>query len=559
MSIRHPALVLMVGAIALLIDFGNYANAGEPKGDGLHRIPSPLRSAFENRMKPRTGYFKYRVYFTMPPTTRTIEHFEQRFAGDNFSIRELLDSDGIRLRDPLGQPRLGVAYACRESQIVVDRALGQVFGHVESADSMTLSDFKPNGPFVQDIRTVGLFYTSFRGNSPLEALGEFEKSDPIREFTEENLNGGVIRVRCRSIPRAASREEAHIGRYSAWTINPAQDWSITEYESYELSTKGERQFACTMAVENVQVDGYWWPKRVHAKCESTGYDYRVEFDEIELDRAEHPVRIDADSLELPVGVPVFGAKFLGQRVPMGRHIGGGVVLSEDEWQRTKKNYAVDHLNSWIRAQHAKGEGSYPSWWHDPNLASPSDKFPTTLDAWEVYVRRWIAKHSSSGVYRLREPITENQCNAAWAILEDSRKAARPIADRVQRARRELKGKIDTLEKELAVATDDRVREEGNAGSSRMLMLKQQLAQVKSDLVHLEQPSAEIEMVFRRLKSRLEGLLTARQASSDNIMDPALEFEKLPSGRHQINDPSNPKRQRIVVVPEIRNREAKPKE
>lgn len=557
MSIRLSILVPVVFVVAISIGFRNCADADTPKGAGRHSIPSPLRKAFESRMKPRSGYFKYRVHFTMPPTTRTIDHFEQRFAGDNFSIRELLDPDGIRLRDPLGQPRLGVAYACRESQIVFDRALGQVFGHVDSADSITLSDFKPNGPFVQDIRTVGLFYTSFRGNSPLEALGEFEKPDPIREFTEETLNGGVVRVQCRSIPQRASREEAHVGRYSAWTINPAQDWSITEYESYELSAKGERQFVCTMEVENVQVDGYWWPKRVQARCESTGYEYRVEFDEIELDRADHPARIDADSLGLPIGVPVFGAKFVGQHLPMGRHIGGGVVVSEEEWQRTKENYDVRGLSSWIRAQHSKGEGSYPSWWHDPNLASPSDKFPTILDAWEIYVRRWIAKHSSSGVYRLREPLTEKQRNAAWAILEDSRKAARPIADRIQRTKRELKEKIDTLEKEIVAATNDRDRKERNGGASKMS--EQRLFQAKSDLLQIEKPSEEIELVFGRLKSRLEGLLTARQASADNIMDPALEFEKLPPGRHQINDPSNPKRQRIVVVPEIRNRETKPRD
>lgn len=559
MSIRLSILVPVVFVVAISIGFRNCADADMPKGAGRHSIPSPLRKAFESRMKPRSGYFKYRVHFTMPPTTRTIDHFEQRFAGDNFSIRELLDPDGIRLRDPLGQPRLGVAYACRESQIVFDRALGQVFGHVDSADSITMSDFKPNGPFVQDIRTVGLFYTSFRGNSPLEALGEFEKPDPIREFAEETLNGGVIRIQCRSIPQGAAREGAHVGRYSAWTINPAQDWSITDYESYELSTKGERQFVCTMEVENVQVDGYWWPKSVHAKCESTGYEYRVEFDEIELDRADHPARIDADSLGLPIGVPVFGAKFVGQHLPMGRHIGGGVVVSEEEWQRTKEHYDVGGLSSWIRAQHAKGEGSYPSWWHDANLASPSDEFPTTIDvdAWEVYVRRWIAKHSSSGVYRLREPLTEKQCNAARAILEDSRKAARPIADRIERTKRELKLKIDSLEKEIVAATNDQSLEERKAKASKML--EQRLSQARSDLMHLEKPSGEIELEFGRLKSRLEGLLTARQASADNIMDPALEFEKLPPGRHQVNDPSNPKRQRIVVVPEIRNRETNPRD
>ncbi|MCZ6681695.1 MAG: hypothetical protein O7B26_00820, partial [Planctomycetota bacterium] len=241
-----------------------------------------------------------------------------------------------------------------------------------------------------------------------------------------------------------------------------------------------------------------WPRKSESVAPHSGYSYSIEYEHVEFDRPDHPRKIGPDLFGLPVGIGVYAPEF------NGRYLGDGEMVSEAAWGGIRDRYDPAPLRAFWTRNMASNRGTVPTWWGDERFALEGLAY--TPDLWEVYVRRWILKYKYSQFYNIAHPhpLSEQQINAALAILKDCRKKARPILESVSK---ELSAINKALGSSSSPAPGESVEElepkdtEANRRKANLLARRK---------AKLEEPNPGIVRLFAELKQRLDDLLRLEQ-------------------------------------------------
>ncbi|MBK8269851.1 MAG: hypothetical protein IPK83_16780 [Planctomycetes bacterium] len=285
-----------------------------------------------------------------------------------------------------------------------------------------------------------------------------------------------------------------------WKIEPRKDYAIVEISGYVESSDGSRKLIEHMETTHQKIDGRWWPKKCHAEFTKGGSE-TLTFSAAEFDRKNHPSSLDVEIMGIPPGLNAVDRRnFSPDSGPlkMGRYIGGGSIVSVTEWHQTyEKQFDAGELASFIANANSLGKGKYPRWWSAGPESFALENVEYSPDLWEAYVRRWILRHSfqaiEAGNVSGSSELTTGQVEAAWSILSDCRKQAKPLLLRMQ--------------EKASVATSQNAEQASSAG--------------RSDTVNLtpkpvEPDKTELGRIFSSLRKRLDGLLTTKQSRANKI-------------------------------------------
>lgn len=519
-------------------------------------IPEVLVKAHEARMAPRTGYLEYVQVLRMGGNAETRSRFIARIAGEDLYLVNSGDSDGVVLRQPDGTPLLGVNGACVPQLSVVRYSRGEYWTRRENDPGLNLMEVEQSPPFL-DPRQLGLHWSPAPFEHPLRRLQDMrENSDPAARYRVESSRGLTV-VTCEVSQDQPVRHRSLM----VWTIDEGRGNSISQIELLEQIEDGALRRLCQLECQNELFDGYWWPRRIESRCEGTGFYMSTNFTHVEFDRPDQPAAIDPDMLGAPPGAMVGTSRFSSRR-QLGRYLGAGEVITEDEFHHIKSNYDLDAIKAWAENVMAN-RGAYPAWWDDASGRFGLEGVEHKPDEWEAYVRRWILKRSSGEAYKLAEPLTEKQKTAAWAVLADCKKRSHPIVEKraaeLAEARKRLGENRKVIEdlraqtgateqgnadqgKGIAAATPAGAKHATAAGGSagempkpstggseeakpvaredeRLTQAMQASQRLLAAVRELEKPDGRLAEIFEELKRRLDGLLTSVQRSDANVLPP----------------------------------------
>lgn len=354
-----------------------------------------------------------------------------------------------------------------------------------------------------DPRSAGLYPIAFFETSPDDWLQDLQQKG--YEWTEKK-RVGVIEVSGSPEKQAAKGEPF---RVIVWRIDPEKDDAILDIRVFAGHSDGRRELLEHMKADYRQFDGRWWPTRCMTKSEAgAGYEEFI-FTRVEFDREEHPSKLGPDVLGIPPGINAIDRIHHtpgSGPLKMGRYIGGGQIVSVDDWHEHYKNlHDSTAFTEFVARAQAIGRGAYPMWWSAGEDTLGVENVSRTPDLWEVYVRRWITRHNygiagAQGA-ATAQSLTPAQVDAAWAILKDCRRRASPILHK--RKKNTASASLDaTQDKEPRVPTTTIPK-----GKS-----------IPANAPALDRYEKELEKIFYSLKGRLDGLLTTKQQDADVMSD-----------------------------------------
>lgn len=295
-----------------------------------------------------------------------------------------------------------------------------------------------------------------------------------------------------------------------WVIDPAMDHAVREIEQYSLAETGGRRRIWHGLNQYRLVQGKWWPHLVSIEAETGESKLILTCVRVEFDKPEHPQAFNGVDSLAPVGVEVRGAvdsRPGKQPLSFMRYIGGGKIVSEEEFNAQKDQYDLEPLRHW-QSEIERNRRYLPGWATDATGRLGVQDVEWDPDLWLTYVRRWIIFHSnprpsqagkrtpspSSRPAETRfDPLDGNQKDAAYGILADCKKRAEAVA-------RIRKFRIDDLTKQLtqfdATAQKDPKQTE---------RLKEQIESLRSER------DPKVAAIFEELKTRLGLILQSTQA------------------------------------------------
>lgn len=469
-------------------------------------VPEALRKAHEKRMDFKTAKLEFRRTLKVPGMANRIRNCEAQLAGESLLLIDKGDDDGIGSRDPrTGEPSFGVADTCLPVRMVFDADAQQYWYLRGSEISVGVFNEGWQEP-LGDIRSFGLFARDIQGKTPREMLDVTEKAD--LRWTVEVMEGDTVRVT--GADRQKPGSEYH--REYVWEIDPTRDYAVTRCVEYQVARDGSRSLLAELNAEYSFNDGRWWPRHVDSICPSTGWHASVEYKHAEFDRENHPNKINVDILGIPIGTRVSGPATEPGPMPAGRYVGAGQIIPEDQWGDFKDDYDMGPHKAFIAHQNSLEHGFYPAWWQAGEADYGIEDVAFKPDAWEAYVRRWIIKHSNGHDYKVPEPLSTRQIEAAWGILRDSRRKAEPIRKRVDEEVKAASERVRLLQQSLdqqrKASAGDKVQDGESAEAKRLQAAEKRLSEMK-------QPR-ELERLFGRLRQRLESILSSSQPLKDSL-------------------------------------------
>lgn len=480
-------------------------------------MPEPLMKAYVARTLPKTGHIRYRMITQYPQQSAQLHRIEARFSGDDLYLKDFGDDDGIRLREPDGQPLLGVMESCAPETIILERSAGRTwrYGENESACGLLRSE---DFVFHVDPRIVGLHWNPNALKTPSEMMRELESSVGRQgQRFEIRPKGELIEVHS-----TVQTDDAAIQTELVRGIAPAKGSSIVYIEfRARNSQSGVTTILARTEAEYDLIDGYWWPVRVESQCPRTKFNFVYQLEEASFDKQEHPRRLDGDLLGLPPGTFLGGPAIEGWPQKPGRYLGGGKVATGDEWPVIQDGVDLAAYDAWRQRMESNRNTAFPDWWGSDDGRFGIEAVEFRVDEWEAYVRRWVLKHSEGAGYKLFEPLTDKQKSAAQAVLIDCKKRAMPLVEKRSVELREARLMLDS-----ARASAAQSRDASPSGSARKTTAREgtaapgseKLDQLTAEIKRLESPDERIAEIFAELKGRLEELLTTRQRDpSKNIM------------------------------------------
>ncbi len=464
------------------------AATGIVLGSLIEEVPKELLEAFHYRTRAKSSKLTYVVTEERPKLShvRITNRYSATLCRNRIMVTRNVDDASIRDRDPkTGNPLLGVRGACLPKSIIVDRDSNEEW-HQSPGDTGLGLNATGDRPPLMDPRTVGLF-ASWHSDQTPQSLIEAITSWDARWAASKH--GDLVHVT--SLVKIPNLDRAAIE--TSWVLDPSKKNSPIEVSTTEHRPDGSVVMIEKTTTEYALQDGNWWPARSEWNAPLTNAIRIVVFESVEFDRPEHPQRISIDMLGRPVGVEVLKigvkGKYPSQRL---RYVGDGRTVTEEEWEATKGNYDLGPRDAYYQMMEQPiNQGHWPAWWNYDSDTYGLNEVKHKPDLWEAYVHRWITKHRPGRQYQPADALDDKQVNAAWAILEDCRKQARPIVER-QRA--------DTAK----------------------------LVADKSLKVQ-DKPDPRVESIFSELKKRLDGLLREAQIKTPSTQ-PAPRREPIPTRR-----------------------------
>ncbi|QOJ02971.1 MAG: hypothetical protein HRU71_05480 [Planctomycetia bacterium] len=477
----------------------------------------PLMKAYVARTLPKTGHIRYRMITQYPQQAAQLHRIEARFSGDDLYLKDFGDDDGIRLREPDGQPLLGVMESCAPETIILERSAGRIwrYGENESACGLLRSE---DFVFHVDPRIVGLHWNLSALKTPSEMMRELESSVGGQgQRFEIRPKGELLEIHS-----TVQTDDAAVQTELVRGIAPSKGSSIVYIEFRERNSQsGATTILARTEAEYDLIDGYWWPVRVESQCPRTKFYFLYQLEEASFDKQEHPRRLDGDLLGLPPGTFLGGPAIEGWPQKTARYLGGGKIATDAEWPTIKDGFDLAAYEAWRQRMESKRNTAFPEWWSSDDGRFGIEAVEFRVDEWEAYVRRWVLKHSEGVGYKLVEPLTDKQKSAAQAVLIDCRKRAMPLVEKRLVELREARHMLDS-----ARASAAQSRDASPPGSARQTTAREGTAasgsgkidQLAAAVKRLESPDQRVAEIFAELKRRLEELLTTRQRDpSKNIM------------------------------------------
>lgn len=481
-----------------------------------NRVPEVLVKAFRHRESFNTAAFNCRIEATHPRYAPRVRNFQMRWANSVLFLRDHGDDDGFLrpLNAVTGELPIGIRAGCTPEESVFDRSKNEWWARNVSSPMFGKTRTDDWLDYV-DVRTYGLRSIEVQRQSPGEMADHFLRRESKMGFSIEKTGAPLVRV-------TATGEKHGDGSYYdyLWEIDTEKGPEVVLAREYYVHPNGQREFASESKCALAQTDGVWWPNEVEIRS-SGGRHIRVRFDAIEFNRPEHPKKIDADTLGIPIGADVSIRGVNGRN----HYMGGGLTVDQDTWESIESQQDLGPLNALRVKARSYGTGEFPDWWQSSDDELGIKGLNDQPDLWEAYVRRWIIKHTSHLRWRVDEPLTDEQRTAAKGILDDCRKKAIPIKAKLDKERAGVLFELGKLEKTPASAETVAPVAQSSAspikvGSSPAkpvadrAVLDQKVAELKKRAAELER-SPDIERLFDELKRRLNSLLTSKQADPNS--------------------------------------------
>ncbi|MBX3393843.1 MAG: hypothetical protein KF841_00605 [Phycisphaerae bacterium] len=470
-------------------------------------MPDSLSRAFAQRMRFQTAYFEYEYRaFCSNAKQRPKLRYEARFAGKDLYWAELGDEDGIRSHEiTTGQPILGVRYACTPERAVRCND-GKDEWSIRDGEFTVRAQPTPERFLIRgtaperllDPRSAGLCPVTFSETSPDDLLQEIQQKG--YEWSEKSANG-IIEV-SGSLKKQAAEGEPF--RIVVWRIDPEKDDAILEMRVYAGYPDGRRELLERIEADHAQFDGRWWPTRCITTLESRPGSEEFTFTRVEFDRKEHPSKLGPDILGIPPGLAAVDRirRTSGSGpLKMGRYVGDGQIVSVNEWyEHHKEKHNSPELTNFLSRAQAIGDGEYPKWWSAGEETLGLENVARTPDLWEVYLRRWIIRHSyaveAAQGASTAQSLTPAQVDAAWAILKDCRKRTVPVLLRMK---------------------EDPGLSPPDASANKEMQLPTTMPGNNEMPANSQTPNRyekELDTIFQSLKTRLSALLSTKQKNAE---------------------------------------------
>lgn len=463
-------------------------------------MPEILVKAFQQRTNYQTAYFKFKRITNRPHVSRQVENFEARYSGDSVYLIDEGDDDGIRLKQPLTlEPLLGVSSACLPERIVVDRERDEWWVYHGGLNHLALSS-EASRPVLSDVRSFGLYAKDIPDKTPVDMLQVLYDSEEYTRWQLTEEEGGVVVVSCRVLPESGEYK-GHLE--CEWRIDPAKDFAIIQVMETVVSKEGKRALANRVDSQYVCRKGKWWPGKSEWTKPQSGYSCCIEYEQVEFDRPDHPQKIGPDLLGLPVGIVVYAPEF----DDCGRYLGDGVMVDEADWGSINDQYDLGPLRAFWAKNRAMGDGDFPAWWQEEEFGLNGLEY--TPDLWEAYVRRWMLKHTSTEHHHVPIPLSEQQINAAWAVLKDCRKIAMPFLMSSKQEHSAVEPALKPPETMHPSVGNNVKRTKSTTRTATEPRSGNALTERQRDD---ERRQRQLARLFAELKQRLEDLLRAPQRS-----------------------------------------------
>lgn len=413
-------------------------------------VPETLVKAFMNRMAFKTARFTLRIEENRKLLQPYVRRFRFELARGARYIVALGDDHGMTEYGDSENVPLGVAHRAEPRLFFINAANDECWSY-----SWGRVDHYPPGltdifhEWCPDPRSFGLLSGYFPPQSPEKYLELFREG----RFVVEESKPGIVHIR-----HSSNGKEGH--RETEWWIDVARGPEVFQMRGSYVNAEGDARVFCDITSEVEQVDGHWWPRRLDYHHSYQGKDRTgvVMFENIEFDRPEHAQTLDADILEIPLGTRVYRPHKRGTPFEHIRYAGHGKVIAEDHWLRTSSDDEIKKVYEaeW-RHNFRLDVGFAPDWWEDKDDAYGLKDAPTRPELWELYLRRWALKRRTNAMWIAKDPLTNYQCRAAQAILDDCRKkvlSANPA---------DVEALFNDFKKRLGELLTDAQRDPTNAG------------------------------------------------------------------------------------------------
>jgi len=490
-------------------------------------VPKLLEEAFLQRLAYKTASFRIREEYARDGWATSVSNREMKWAGDSLWCRDEGDDDGmLRYSNArTGEVPLGVAMTFLPAERVVDAKTGSIWARACNSPFTTKAASGAWFDYV-DVRAIGLRSIVIQQTDPHGLLDLLRGDGGLRFETLPDRNGLTV-------IRGLGQPNSDDTRYEyEWEIDKNKGPSVVCARQYLTYSDGRRELSSDAKTSLIQVNGVWWPSRVEMNYIGNNGRRTFEFQKVEFNEPHHPSIIDADTLGLPIGAPVY---------PQGlrrtdRYMGAGITIDDETWKRIRDDYDRRPYREFSNRALALGRGQFPSWWSITDGTEGLPEVADRPDQWEVYVRRWVMRRTNNGMWRVGEPLTDVQRTTAKSILDDCRKTAMPIRMRLDKEAAEVAkdlaeaeailvprtvqaaiGKVAPVSGKESSATGAPQKSTGSAKEGQPPAddaLVKRIAALKARKAELAK-SPEIERIFEQLKGRLEGLLTAKQKDPAN--------------------------------------------
>lgn len=405
-------------------------------------VPEILEKAFMYRTTFKTARFTLRIEKKRRLLQPWVRRFQFLWAHGARHIVDLGDDHGLRQNGDGDEVHLGTAHFAEPRSYFMNAADDELWsywrGRVDHLPPGISKDSRYD--WFPDPRPYGLICGDMMPVGPEKFLESFR--DPKGKFVVSDSSPGCVHARYIGPESGRGHSETE------WWIDIARGPSVTQVrQSYARGQQNPEVFAdLTSTVE--LIDGYWWPIRIEGPQGYFGKDQTcvVTFENVEFDRSNHPQSLDADVLKIPLGTKVWRPTKTGDPFERIRYSGHGKVITEEEWLKKTDKYDIRAMMEAERRLETSDAGYCPDWWEVKNDLYGLKDVARQPELWDIYVRRWALKRRKNALWIVANPLTDDQCRRAQAVLDDcQKKVVSATQDEIEAIFLELKqGLRDTL-------------------------------------------------------------------------------------------------------------------